>query len=295
VFWLDGQSGALRRLEIDYVNVGAWQRERGARAELRFERLPDGRWFVERWWIRMPMVRSVPSIKGPVWNSPEGVVGFREEGGEVMKIYAADGRTVFARDRATVSGMVIDSSTGQGLPGAFVRLEGTDWVTISQPDGSYWLTDLPEGRYQITFTHPRTEFFGLTDTWPVRLREGREAKADLAIPPLPTIVERRCGARGTGVGLLLGYIRDDVTDSVVPNALVQITWLEDGDNVGALRTLDITTDSTGVYRACVPRGAPLSVEVRVEDVLLTAVPAVFEDQAMRVMDIRITKPMSDSN
>ncbi len=293
VFWLDGENGALQRLELSYVNVGVWQRERGAGAELRFQQLPDGRWFVERWWIRMPMVRSVESLKGPIWDFPEAVVGFEEQGGEVMKVYASDGRTVFARDRATVSGVVIDSTTDTGLSGAFVRLEGTDWVTISQSDGSYWLTDLPEGRYRLMFTHPRSEFFGLEDTWPVRLRESRESVADLAIPPPHVIVERRCGARGADVGLLLGYIRDELTDSVVSGANVQITWLESRDDVESLRSLHVQTDSTGVYRACVPRGAPLSVEVRVDETLLAAVPAVFEERLLRVIDIRITMPVSD--
>jgi hypothetical protein len=290
VFWLDGENGALQLLEIAYVNVGVWQRERGAGAELRFQQLPDGRWFVERWWIRMPMVRSVESLKGPIWDFPEAVVGISEEGGEVMKVYSGDGRTVFARDRATVSGLITDSTTGLGLSGAFVSLEGTDWITISQPDGSFWLTDLPEGRYQLTFTHERSEFFGLTDSWPVQLREGSELRTDLAIPPIRVIVERRCGARGADVGLLLGHIRDEVTDSVVSGADVRITWLESGDAVESLRTLDVETDSTGVYRACVPRGAPLSVEVSVDDTLLTAVPAVFEERLLRVIDILVTIP-----
>jgi hypothetical protein len=293
VFWLDGVNWALQRRELDYVNVGAWQRERGAGAELRFQQLPDGRWFVERWWIRMPMVRSVESLKGPIWDFPEAVVGFKEEGGEVMKVYAADGRTVFARDRATVSGVVIDSTTDTGLSGAFVRLEGTDWVTISQPDGSYWLTDLPEGRYQLIFTHPRSDFFGLSDTWPVRLREDRDSQTDLAIPSARIIVERRCGARGADVGLLLGHVRDELTGSVVSGANVQINWLESREDVESLRTLDVQTDSTGVYRACVPRGAPLSVEVHVDDTLLTAVPSVFEERLIRVIDLSVTMPVSD--
>lgn len=293
VFWLDGQTGALQRLELSYVNVGVWQRQRGAAAELSFEQLPDGRWFVDRWWIRMPMVREVESLKGPIWDFPEAVVGFEEEGGEVMRVYASDGRTVFARDRATVFGTVIDSTTGSRLTGAMVKLDGTDWVTVSQSDGTYWLTDLPDGSYRVTFTHPIATFYGISDTWPVRLREGQESHADLAIPAQETIVERRCGARGAAVGLLLGYIRDEASDSVVANADVSIRWLESADDVSSLRSLEVQTDSTGVYRACVPRGAPLSVEVSFDSTLLTAVSAVFEGQMLRVIDIRVTKPVTD--
>ena len=82
VFWLDAETGALENLELDYVNVGVWQRERGAGGELEFEQLPDGRWFVSRWWIRMPVVRRVESMTGPIWHFPDAVVGFKDEGGE---------------------------------------------------------------------------------------------------------------------------------------------------------------------------------------------------------------------
>ncbi len=292
-FWLDGQTGALEQLELSYVNVGAWARERGAGAQLQFHQLPDGRWFVSRWWIRMPLVVAVESLKGPIWDFPEAVVGFEEEGGEVMKVYAGDGRTVFARDRATVSGIVYDSTTGQRLGGAFVSLDGTDWVTISQPDGRYWLTDLPDGTYQLVFTHPRAALFGLTDSWSVRLREGQESYRDLAIPPNDVIVERRCGARGDEVGLLLGNIYEEGTDAVVADADVKVTWLEETAGAESLRSLAVRTDSTGVYRACVPRGAPLSVEVTIADELVSAVPAVFGESKLHLMDIRVKRPVTD--
>ena len=82
-----------------------WQRERLAAGELEFEQLPDGQWFVSRWWIRMPLVRRREGMLGPVWQFQEAVVGFEQEGGEVARVFATDGRTVYARGRATVTGV----------------------------------------------------------------------------------------------------------------------------------------------------------------------------------------------
>jgi hypothetical protein len=290
VFWVDPGTAALKRLELTYVNVGVWQRERGAAAELEFERLPDGRWFVSRWWIRMPVVRKVESLKGPVWDLQEAIVGFEEEGGEVRRVFALDGRTVYARGRAMVRGVVFDSTTGAGLAGAFVRLTGTDWVTITQIDGSYWLPDLPEGRYAVSFSHPRAALYGVTDEQPVALTLGREAVVNLALPSPGTIVQRRCAPRLVEEqGLLVGRVRRVGTDSALAGARVLVAWL-DGDR---LRTLEMRTDSLGVYRACVPRRAPLSVEVAAEGAAEISVPAVFGDLPVHVLDVEVRPPPTE--
>jgi hypothetical protein len=294
VFWLDAVSAALERLEIEYVNVGVWQRERGAAGELQFERLPDGRWFVSRWWVRMPLVRRVESMKGPVWHFPEAVVGFEQEGGEVLRVYATDGRTVYARGRATVSGVVFDSTTGRGLEGAYVRLAGTERVTVSEADGSYWLTDLPEGRYTVTFAHPRATLFGVgdpPDEENVRLRSERVARADLALPSAGALVDRLCPeTAGIDTGLLVGRVREATHDSLVTEAGVRIVWLAEDTGGATPRWLEVTTDSLGTYRACVPRNAPLSVEVTADSRPMTAVPAMFGETAVLVLDVQLRAP-----
>ncbi len=290
-FWIDAESAALRRLELSYVNVGVWQLERGAAAELEFERMPDGRWIVSRWWIRMPVVRKVESLKGPIWDFKEAVVGFREQGGEVRRVFAPDGRTTYARNRATVRGTVVDSTTGNLLAGAYVRLAGTDFVTVSDVDGSYWLTDLPEGQYAVTFSHPRASLLGVTDRKDVTLRLGTELRMNLALPPSVGVVERRCST-GDGQGLLVGRVRRAVSDSLVTGAAVTVTWLPSAE--GPMRSLETRTDSLGVYRACVPTGAPLSVEVYLRGELVTAVPAVFGESPLHHMDIELRRPEAGS-
>jgi hypothetical protein len=295
VFWLDAATGALEDLQLEYVNVGVWQRERGAAGELQFEQLPDGRWFVSSWWIRMPSVRRREGMQGPVWQFQEAVVGFKQEGGEVVRVYAMDGRTVYARGRATATGIVFDSTTGAGLPGAFVRLQGTDRVTISDAAGGYWLTDLPEGDYTVTFTHPRATLFGLggsADRQEVDLEIGTVVQANLSLPSLSTIVNRLCTA-STDVeqGLLVGRIRDAATDSIVPRARVGVVWLEQTDGRNTTRRREVAVDSRGVYRTCVPRAAMFSVEVTAPGRPMKAVPTMFGENPLHVVDIEFDSPM----
>ena len=286
VFWLDAVSGALDQLEISYVNVGVWQRERGASGELDFERLPDGQWFVSSWWIRMPVVRRSEGMQGPVWQFQEAVVGFKQEGGEVNRVFAPDGRTVYARERATVAGVVFDSTAGVGLAGAYVRLSGTSFVTISRADGSFWLTDLPKGDYTVSFAHPRAVLLGVDpDLVEVDLELGEVLQADLALPPAETVVERACPeSPGFDQGLLVGKVAYAESDSLVTGANVRVVWLQEGADP---TWRQVITNSQGIYRLCVARGVPLSVEVTMVDGPATSVPAMFGDNPVQVLDIEV--------
>jgi len=291
VFWIDAATGALEDLELSYVNVGVWRRERGAAGELQFEQLPDGRWFVSSWWIRMPLVRRREGMQGPVWQFQEAVVGFKQEGGEVLRVYAMDGRTVYARGRATVSGTVFDSTTGAGLAGAFVRLRGTDRVTISDAAGGYWLTDLPEGTYTVTFSHPRARLLGFVDPPDeenVDLKLGTVAHADLELPSAGTIVKQLCtGSSEVERGLLTGRVTNATTDSIITYAHVNVIWLERSGAGSTTHRRAVAVDSAGIYRTCVPRAAPFSVEVSATGMSMKAVSMIFGDSPLRVLDVAL--------
>ena len=301
VFWIDAETIALERLELGYVNVGLWQRERGAAAEVEFDRLPDGRWFVSRWWIRMPMVQRVETLKGPVWDLEEAIVGFEEEGGVVRRVFAADGRAMYARDRATVRGFVYDSISGAGMADAYVSLVGTDHTTISQADGSYWLTDLPEGRYAVTFSHPNATLLGVEYETEVELEVGTNAHADLFMPSPETVVDRLCTETESGVelGLLAGGVRDATRASPVSGAHVRIVYSiaagDEGEEI--VRWLDTRTDLDGLFRTCVPRNAPMSVEVSVIGAAHAALPVMFGGSLIQIVeiDLQLAEPEIPGN
>lgn len=292
VFWVDAETAALQRVAFTYVNVGAWQRERGAGGEAEFVQLPDGRWIVNRWWIRMPLVVQNQTLKGPVWDLVQAIAGYEEEGGVVRRVYAGDGRLLYARDRTTVRGTVFDSTSGHGLTNAFVRLAGTDHVTITQADGSYWLPGVSEGRYSVTVEHPRAALLGVMPEAEVSLGSGGEERVDLALPSAPTLARRHCSdpSRRGRLGLLVGRVRDDASGMEVADATVQVVWLIGDAAEPRERRTQTPTDSTGAYRLCVPRGAPLSVELWADDQLLAATPALVGASGLLVADLTIRDP-----
>ncbi len=115
---------------------------------------------------------------------------------------------------------------------------------------------------------------------------------NLALPSPRTIVERVCPEPATAAeeGLLVGRVYDTARDTVMVGARVRVVWLEGGTPTDRLRWVEVETDSEGIYRACVPRSAALSVEVRVGGEPLAAAPAVFGESRLRILDVEVRRP-----
>ncbi len=57
---------------------------------------------------------------------------------------------VFAGVTGKISGRVIDIESGDVLPGASIRIEGTTLGNMAGPDGSYFIISIPPGQYSVT-------------------------------------------------------------------------------------------------------------------------------------------------
>ena len=85
--WLDEESAELRRVQIGYRNLPLPRgtRRRLVGANLAFERLPDGPFYIREWWLRFPigyLDRSAFSSR------PERVLGaYRQIGGTVTEVF----------------------------------------------------------------------------------------------------------------------------------------------------------------------------------------------------------------
>jgi hypothetical protein len=104
VLWLDEASAELRWLDVGYENLRSHTRQRYAEAKVEFDQLPNGQWFVKRWYIKMPMVEiRTPQISGAVYRE-EVLHGFFEEGSEVLKVMTIRGALLWeaAADTAVV-------------------------------------------------------------------------------------------------------------------------------------------------------------------------------------------------
>jgi hypothetical protein len=265
--WLDRATAELRRLEYAYTQVpGLGPEGNVAGGWMEFSRLPDGRWIVGRWTIRMPVVEAT---RVQTVNRRELVInttmsrhlaGIREEGGDVLSA-AREGQAavpISSRDGA-ITGTVTDSTTLRPLAGARVLAAGHEAVADSL--GRFFIADLAAGDYQLTFTAPRLDSLRFTPA-PVRVtvRAGAAAEQALAVPPAEVVWAAACRALAPGTGVLAGTVRGAAGEPV-GDARVTVAWA--GAQPGSTGTV---ADSAGVYLVCgAPAGVPLTLRVATLD------------------------------
>lgn len=103
VLWLDETSAELRWLDVGYENLRSHTRQRYAEAKVEFDQLPNGQWFVRRWYIKMPMVEIwTPEISGAVYRE-EVLHGFFEEGSEVLRVMTTRGAMLWKAQADTAA------------------------------------------------------------------------------------------------------------------------------------------------------------------------------------------------
>ncbi len=87
--WIDRRTRELRHLDYRYTRLPLVEDHRLVGGRVEFERLPNGAWIVDRWFIRMPLTRA-PYRVGRNVGQPV-LIGFVESGGEVREIRDAQG------------------------------------------------------------------------------------------------------------------------------------------------------------------------------------------------------------
>lgn len=65
--------------------------------------------------------------------------------------------------QSAIRGTVYDGENADLLVGAKVSIPGTAFVSITDADGRYEITDVPEGQYEIYFSNPNYETKKVTD------------------------------------------------------------------------------------------------------------------------------------
>ena len=273
VLWLDRATAELRYMEYGYVDLPYKIPAEAAGGELEFRPLPDGRWIVWRWFIRVPHLQPRqkaidPTMLGRTETQLE-LTSVEEGGAEILEVMPPGARN---RRTATLRGIVTDSLRASAVVGARVFLSGTTFAAITSEDGSFTIDAIPPGKYTASVLTPR--FDSLLLDPPAReltLSAGQEEHVDFAIPALRTVSTRLCPdvPSADTLSVLVGIIRD-TSDIRAVGANVRAEWTEiskPSANQLATRPMSIEMIALagGRYALCgLPPGKPISIRARRE-------------------------------
>ncbi len=295
--WLDRETVELEELTFHYTRHLYDQEIPDPLLELfggeiEFRALPDGRWVVDQWVLRVPRFQS--SGRPAQWRTPtdpelrerlegirrvveraprtwqEMVTGgrllFWEEGGLLARVETAGGAVLPSRDEAALEGVVWDSLQGPGadaarapLEDAVVRLAGTDVRATTDADGRFRVGVPLEGRYEVTFEHPVMDSLGIPspEPVPVTLRPGLVEEVELALPSRATLLARACegSPAAEGTGIVVGTVLDEALREPVPGAQVMIRPEAVEEGGPPADTLTTRASADGTFHFCdVPAG-----------------------------------------
>lgn len=193
--WLDSGRSTIQRVEFEYVNLPSAIPAGPYQGGLEYARLPSGRVFLRRWTIASPILEPVPTASAGRRGIGVRIAAMRRIGGEVIRA-VSDGDTVHRAFRASVSGIVFDSTSNVPLTGVRVSLAGTGYGTTTDSSGRYTLGDLPPGRYRIAFEHHAGDASTtLLDPFPVDLTAAWPRTVSVFL--LPHTVARRIAVSAT--------------------------------------------------------------------------------------------------
>jgi len=187
VLWLDQQTAELRTLEFRYTRMPSSLPGGTYGGAVEFQRLPDGAFIVRKWEIYSPITSRNDQLFRGARVGGERVVGRFIDGGEVLNIFARDGHILDTAPRATLAGVVWDSTGGGPAAGAEVFIVGTDIAAQADGSGAYRLRGLMPGRYAVAFrwTAPDSITFEIAPR-PVTLEGGEVTELALGTLRLPS-------------------------------------------------------------------------------------------------------------
>lgn len=299
--WIDSETAELGWLDFQYQFLQPEMMTPDVGGRVDFERMPNGMWIVPEWWIRMPVMSTQTDFQG---NTLPYVAQYHQTGGLVVAAREAGGRSLGQRaETGGIEGVVTDS-LGAPMRGVRVGVIGSNQEVYTTAEGSFSITGLTAGRYQIRFVASDLEQLGFLPEPVTRdVIRGEMSSLEYHMPSIGDVFFEAC--RGTERAEASAVLMGTVVDSrgrPVPDATVRIQWVGyfaggGGDiEINNLPLLGETTDGfeataeqSGAFRFCnVPTGQRITMyavhgDSRSDDFELT-IPS-YEVGVVRVLEI----------
>lgn len=248
----------LQQVRFHYVNASEILGDARATGEVSFAELPDGRWLVRRWQIRMPLLER--RIRPDLWDEGVHVIGYVEEGGLVRETRGASGDVLFRASTGHIAATVVDSTGNYPIQGAVVRVPGAGATATTDAHGRFVIGDLMAGTYLVRVRTPLLDSLGLGSLEErITVVAGDTRNARLREPRVEELVLDRCSKRDAGPDgrtVLHLALRDRSGNRLAAGQPVRLEWDRfsmPGSGREVVRSTNETlleTDSLGTVRAC---------------------------------------------
>lgn len=251
--WVDRASSELRSLEFRYVNTARYDGGgSNAGGELRFARLPNGRWVVTRWSIRMPVLGRADKSADLTMRQPS-IVGIQEAGGQLV-LARREADTLWSLPPFTVSGVVVDSASGGLIRGARVQVDGTSREVASGEDGRFSMAGIAPGAYTLSVRTPALDSLNIVHQASLFLIDSA-APAQVRVPSAPQVEATLCGKPREQRGILIGTAVSADTSATPQKIAIVGEWI---DARHEHRWIETSADARGGFRLC---GLPLNTDI----------------------------------
>jgi hypothetical protein len=253
VLWLDSATAELRSLEYRYLP--ALSRHDVGGGMVAFGRYPTGVWGVQRWMIRLPVLRVFESRFRPDGSLgafvDTMVVAFRDVGGEVIASGASASSANTAGTR--LRGTVFDSTQAEPLRGARVTIEGLGRTVETDFEGRFLFDSLSdEGEVRVRVWHPRLDSLGLpAPVTRVTLRRRNETAADFGTGSVRDVARQRCRRDLRAAERIIVGTYRSIADSAQASAeVVLLERVTSGTGRDSLVRHTTITSDAGRYAFC---------------------------------------------
>ena len=269
VLWFDPATFELRSMQYSYVHLAIARDVPSERlgGRIVFSSLPNGRWYVRQWSIRMPFITE-ERARNPVTGMQEAPVhrltAIKESGGEVLEVLAAG---TAGRNAGVVTGVVFDSVKRAPLPGTRVFLSGTRFAATADSTGRYAIDAVPPGAFTLSIVQPRLDTLQLEPpAIAFTLSAGERKTVDVAVPSFTTLLASRCTGMdpSDSTAAILGVARDELTGKPAAGATVRVSWQRVGGTSTALQATEqmaeAVVEQNGRYTVCgLPPDKPVTI------------------------------------
>ena len=264
--YLSRTTGALNRLDFQYVNLPEHLRALHPEGSVAFEQLLTGGWIVKSWVIRYPDMsphvragrqQSADFYRGEATRQTVGPRSVWEAGGEVIRVLDGDA-VIWQGPIDTLSGRVRDGD-GRAVSGATITIASLGRRTVSDDSGRFRLPHVRRALRTIVVSTPFQDSLGV-QPFIVESDSRGVSNVNLVVPSARLLLQAACAAEeetSDAAGYIRGTTRGQLGERAA-NVELTFTWFApllgavDG-TLGMTRTIRTQSDAYGNYVICGPR------------------------------------------